>query len=230
MAYFIIRSMQASLPTGSRDEPLVSQHAIEASGIICRPFWHEDDLLEGAAYDEYITANPDFYLAVRQTVLMRLHEASKKLPIGWRFVLKAGYRPASVQRRVFEVALYQARQDHPQWSDEQCLNYARRYVSDPDIMTPPHCTGGAIDIDVVDQHTGSPVDFGCAPNTTAEVAALDAPGLTVTQQANRKILLDAMHSAGFAPLSSEWWHFQYGEQLWADYYQEHAIYGVIDEV
>jgi D-alanyl-D-alanine dipeptidase len=34
---------------------------------------------------------------------------------------------------------------------------------------------------------------------------------------NRRILSDAMQKAGFANYPAEWWHFSYGDRLWAAY-------------
>ena len=32
---------------------------------------------------------------------------------------------------------------------------------------------------------------------------------------NRNLLLDVMSYAGFTQLPTEWWHFSYGDQIWA---------------
>lgn len=46
----------------------------------------------------------------------------------------------------------------------------------------------------------------------------------VTISSNRKLLLDGMHFAGFAPLSTEWWHFSYGDRFWGMYYDHPALF------
>jgi D-alanyl-D-alanine dipeptidase len=43
---------------------------------------------------------------------------------------------------------------------------------------------------------------------------------------NRRLLHNTMTDAGFVNLPSEWWHFDYGDQLWAwANKKDHAIYG-----
>lgn len=221
--------MSDSLPIGSPSEPLVSQDVIKAQGILCRPFWDEDDPLEGVAYDAYLEGHPEFSLSVRQTTLARLLKARQTLPESWQLVLKAGYRPLSVQYKVLGITTQKAAREHPEWSGDRCLDYARNYVSDPSLLMPPHCTGGAIDIDVLDRISGTPIDFGCPPNTDDEIAWLKCDLLTPEQAYNRQLLLEAMTGAGFAPLDTEWWHFQYGEELWAKYFHQTPIYTIVSE-
>ncbi|CAK2155539.1 hypothetical protein VCRA2116O234_510012 [Vibrio crassostreae] len=37
------------------------------------------------------------------------------------------------------------------------------------------------------------------------------------QANNRRLLYNAMIGAGFTNLPSEWWHYDYGNQMWANY-------------
>lgn len=40
-----------------------------------------------------------------------------------------------------------------------------------------------------------------------------------------------MYKEGFANYFEEWWHFSYGDQLWATYrYKRYAIYGSINRI
>jgi D-alanyl-D-alanine dipeptidase len=53
-----------------------------------------------------------------------------------------------------------------------------------------------------------------------------AKGLTEEQIANRKILRTAMEKAGFTYYPGEWWHYCYGDQMWAAYMRKkYAVYG-----
>ena len=210
------------------NESLVWQSELESRGIVCDPFWNHPDPFEGNFYHAYIAVHPEFSLGVRQTVADMLVAAQEKLPADWQLVLRAGYRPLAVQRALFEAFRQDTAKKHPDWSSAAVLEYARTYVSDPASAISPHCTGGAVDVDVRSKSTDTLIDFGTPINTTSPKSHIDAKDLTPEQTANRKILHDAMLSAGFAPLASEWWHFQYGEQLWAAYYkQESPIYGIL---
>lgn len=199
-------------------EELIDQNELEKIGLRCEPFWESANDIEGDCYREHIKKHPDFSLSVRRTVADMLIKAQKSLPQAWKIVLKAGYRPLEVQLELLKVLKKISERSHPEWSEGQHLGYARKYVADPSIVCPPHVTGGAVDIDVYDTASGSFVDMGCRPNTEGELATLHSKMLNPDQYHNRIVLLSAMLRAGFAPLSSEWWHYQYGETYWAEFY------------
>lgn len=46
---------------------------------------------------------------------------------------------------------------------------------------------------------------------------------------NRRLLYNAMIEAGFTNLSSEWWHYDYGDKFWAYFTGNTAMFeGIID--
>ncbi len=47
---------------------------------------------------------------------------------------------------------------------------------------------------------------------------------------NRRILYNLMIDTGFTNLPSEWWHFDYGDKLWAYYTGNEGLYtGIFEE-
>lgn len=199
-------------------EDLVHRITIEAAGILCEPYWEMENDIEGDSYHEYIKHHRDFTLSVRKGVLDRLIKVQSSLPSNWHIILKAGYRPYSVQLDVLKAFIEQARADHPNWSERRLQTHGRTFVADPEIVCPPHVTGGAVDIDIRDRNTHKIIDFGCPPNNDTELAFLHSNLITEAQYTNRIKLLKAMLHAGFAPFASEWWHYQYGETYWAAFY------------
>ena len=90
-----------------------------------------------------------------------------------------------------------------------------------------HQTGGAVDLTLCDSN-GIPLDMGseypikCLEMVTSYV-------LPPIINERRKLLCSMMHNEGFANYPGEWWHFSYGDQLWAAYrYKRYAIYGSIN--
>ncbi|HMS93545.1 MAG TPA: M15 family metallopeptidase [Candidatus Saccharibacteria bacterium] len=199
-------------------ESFVTSADLRTAGFLLEPFWETAGDLEGDAYRNYIDMHPEFELSVRQGVFERLKVVQDILIDDWQLVLKAGYRPPSVQQDLLAVFQEKSMQDHPDWSDDRHLAHARTFVSDPRLLCPPHTTGGAIDIDVRNHRTGELIDFGCPPNTDDERAFLFSDQLINVQMSNRHTLLRAMLAAGFAPNPHEWWHYQYGETYWAAFY------------
>lgn len=211
-------------------EALLSREEIEAAGLRCEPFWESQNDLEGDAYHEYIAQHPSFNLSLRSQAVERLIAAQAALPPEWQLVLKAGYRPMAVQQDLVRRFRASALAQHPTFTAAQAYAHAQLYVSDPTLVAPPHVSGGAVDLDVYYRQTNQPVDLGCPPNTDAPIAWIHSTELTDSQYQHRLTLLRVMLAAGFAPLATEWWHFQYGEQRWAHFYgYSHAPYGLLLE-
>ena len=87
-----------------------------------------------------------------------------------------------------------------------------KYVADPKNGS-MHNYGIAVDITIVDEK-GRELDMGFTPfrKNTLEIywqfiKMKMGSNLSKEQAANRKLLSDTMKSAGFLPLSHEWWHF-----------------------
>ena len=83
---------------------------------------------------------------------------------------------------------------------------------------PPHSTGGAVDVDIVDA-AGQPLDFGMALSdwggVAPELCATQYPGLTDTAARHRQLLVEVMTAAGLVNYPQEYWHFSYDDQYWA---------------
>lgn len=203
----------------------------ESRRLKVEPIWiNQIDDIEGPLYVKYIETHPDYqHIYVRPTISEMLQKAVKELPTRYNLIVRAGHRPIEVQYALLEGVKISYLAKNPQASDEHALEYARTFVSDPSVKLPPHCCGAAVDIDLFDNETRALVDFGCPVNTDSEISFIDTDRITVKQQANRDILHKVMYSVGFAPFQSEWWHFSYGDQVWADYYKQSSpLYGIVE--
>ncbi len=217
----------AGIPSKGSNQDYVG--LTDSDRLLVLPIWdHPIDYIEGPEYQRYIQQNPDYnQLYLRSAVADMLVEASKNLPKQYKLIVRAGHRPVPVQKAVLEGVKQDYLNDNPDSSPDQALEFARTYVSDPDIKLPPHCCGAAVDVDLLDTTTGKLVDFGCPVNTDSPLSFLYSEEINKLQATNRQILLTAMLDAGFASLSSEWWHYSYGDQTWAWFYsQPEAIYSI----
>lgn len=211
----------------------------------------------GAPYGE----KSPYYL--RQTLLERLLQAQDHLQqsySGWRIQIFDAYRPLTVQQYMVDYTFAETVADRvadrvaekgissEQLTDEQRQNiWAQVYQfwavpsSDP-CMPPPHSTGAAVDVTLVNAEglaidMGSPIDEMSPrshPNYFAEASGSHEEGNRAIFHAHRQILKCAMTSAGFRQHPNEWWHFSWGDQLWAwlvnqqaDSMAETARYGAI---
>lgn len=72
-----------------------------------------------------------------------------------------------------------------------------------------HSLGGTVDVTLIDQHSGEPLDMGGAFDFFGEVSHYETTGLSEAQIANRLRLHNAMAAHGFAQYPLEWWHYSY---------------------
>jgi len=86
-------------------------------------------------------------------------------------------------------------------------------------ISPPHSTGAAIDVTLVDEHR-QPINMGSAIDEISPVShpnyfANSNKPLEQKYHANRQLLYRVMRNAGFQQHLNEWWHFSLGDQMWA---------------
>jgi len=176
--------------------------------------------------DHYLDANPHLSM-VRETVAEKIKQALKLLPEGFGFLVVEGFRPIDVQEKIFNYYYNKLATNNPDWSAEKLQLETMQYVAPPDIV-PPHSTGGAFDLTILDD-AGNELDMGGAMNEKPHENEFrnytHAENISDTAKANREQLIDVMSAVGFANYPAEWWHWSYGDRYWA--FQtgaEHALY------
>jgi len=169
---------------------------------------------------------------VRQSVATALCEAQHHLQVphpGWQLQIFDAYRPLAVQQFMVDYTAQELAQqqqlDLAQASDaekqalmEQVSQFWARPSPNPKTP-PPHSTGAAIDLTLVD-NTGQPIDMG---SPIDEVSIRSHPNHFQNQRdsnsqqihQHRLLLRQVMSEAGFEQHPNEWWHFSLGDQLWA---------------
>ena len=106
------------------------------------------------------------------------------------------------------------------------------YPSFDSRCPPPHSTGGALDVCLSDKE-GNLVEMGSTVDQMDETSNPDFYAHKKNEEAiiwdsRRNLLREIMTKFGFAQHPNEWWHFSYGDQLWAwKNKKENAIYGKI---
>ena len=93
-----------------------------------------------------------------------------------------------------------------------------------------HSTGGAVDLTIVGPD-GETLEMGTGFdefNDATWTYAFEPDSGTglVNDEArdNRRLLYNVMTEVGFTNLPSEWWHFDYGDGMWAQLKNGNAIY------
>ena len=86
-----------------------------------------------------------------------------------------------------------------------------------------HTRGCSVDLTLVDMATHQEVDMGTIFDFMAPASWPDSKEVTERQQANRRILRDAMVASGFEPYEFEWWHFAIAPEPYPDTYFDFPI-------
>ena len=87
-----------------------------------------------------------------------------------------------------------------------------------------HSSGGAVDVMLF--YCGKEIDCGDSYLEFTANTPTWSNTLSRSQQRNRFILYNAMTQAGFVNYPLEWWHFCYGDKMYADYkFEKQAFYG-----
>lgn len=181
----------------------------------------------------------DCYTKIRESVFKKLCAAQKMLPNKWCFRLYEGFRSLKVQQMLFEQEYKRVTSRFPN-ADQQKLFYeTTRLISpvfnlDGSKNIPAHNTGGAVDVEIVDQN-GDLVDMGMAAkdwyDVDPDLCLSDSHLINKRVAQNRKILREAMEANDFVNYSTEWWHFSYGDRYWAFHQSlKQAIYGSADDL
>lgn len=172
---------------------------------------------------------------VRETVFDKLKQAQMLLPPGLRFCIYEAYRSLALQEKFFLCRFAETKCHYPAWDYIDLFNETVKLVSpvvnlDSSINIPPHSTGGAIDIYLIDNN-GNPVDMGLHPKDAIEdkdgsFAATYSKIISNDASRYRKVMCDSLSSVGFVNYPTEYWHWGYGDRYWAYHTgAAHAIYG-----
>ena len=147
----------------------------------------------------------------------------------WGLQIFDAYRPLAVQKFMVEYTFQQLLQER-QLSAKNLSTEQRRDImelvmqfwampSDRPETPPPHSTGAAIDLTLVDS-SGTPVAMGSAIDEVSPrsfpnyYSRSDHPQAELFDH-HRQLLNHVMTAAGFRRHPQEWWHFSLGDQLWA---------------
>ncbi len=186
--------------------------------------------VRSAYFDAQISGSlPDVWL--RSVLVDRLQIALSLLPEHLGLLVLDGWRPFEVQTALRESIGQAMREDNPTLSAAEHERLLNQFVAQPrtQLDSPsPHLTGGSVDLTLFDVRTGEVLDMGTAfdsPAPESWTAAFENIAGFDSVKENRRHLYFAMIGAGFTNLPTEWWHFDFGNQLWAHYANmPHAIF------
>jgi len=217
-------------------------------------FENSESLISIEKYFKFVEPHPYYKLgapykdknkiwSLRESVVNKLINANKLLKTinkNYSLIIYDAWRPIEVQSFMFNLALeneFNLRglinaeekiNNHPEVSKK-----VERFWAYPDAnkkCPPPHSTGAAVDLTIIDQ-SGDLIDMGCEID---DIGCKAVPDFYINSSSKegliwntrRNLLKNVMRNSGFSQHPNEWWHFSYGDQLWAwQNNYDKAIYG-----
>ncbi|MDJ0556970.1 MAG: M15 family metallopeptidase [Microcoleaceae cyanobacterium MO_207.B10] len=185
----------------------------------------------GAPYHLSQAKSPYF---LRQKVLDSLILAQTNLQQnypGWHIQIFDAYRPIYVQQFMVDYTFAQAVKaegltlDSPSLTEtkrQEILELVYQFWAAPSLdpaTPPPHSTGAAVDITLVDAsgktvNMGSPIDE-LSPRSYPNYFSDRPDAEDQKYHQHRQLLAEVMLSVEFQQHPQEWWHFSLGDQMWA---------------
>lgn len=169
------------------------------------------DEADGVYFNEALASDR----LIRAEVYERILRARAYLPTDVTFMIYEAYRPVSRQRELWNAVFKRLQGEYPNDGVEIIRERAKEWVSDPDGVGSGHLFAAAVDITLCDADHATPLDMGCEVQEFGDKTATWCSGLTAGQKANRLILLNALAQEGVLNYPPEWWHFSYGDRIWA---------------
>lgn len=167
----------------AQESPLINIESLGGEYAYDVKYATEDNFLKAAVYDcSQCLLLPE----IAKAIAAANHDFCE---LGYKILFYDCYRPLSVQKKMWAI--------YPNPS----------YVGNPYKSGSIHNRGAAIDMSIVTLD-GKPLDMGSDYDHFGKEAHIDHPH-SEEVQVNRKILWDVMKANGFAPIRTEWWHFNY---------------------
>ncbi len=189
---------------------------------------------------------------LRKTAAVKLESVNKRLAcLGLELFVFDAYRPVSCQKQLWDYSISEARRMLAKSANEEDLvEYAGKFCSNPGLFKksdwktwPTHLTGGAVDLTIRRKSSGELLYMGSIFDDNSELSfsaffekknsdknqKLSSSEICAMQ--NRRLLYWLMTEEGFANYPNEWWHFDFGNQMWVQNsrnpLEKKAAYGAI---
>lgn len=166
---------------------------------------------------------------LRESVYKKIKEAQKFLPAGYFFKIYSAFRSMELQQRLWQQNYNQTKKDNPDLPEAEITRLTKSVCADPRAGFGGHQTGGAVDVSLCDAD-GVDFNMGTAYGEVSKKTITKSKNLTEEESKNRHILIQAMQKVGFVNYPGEWWHYCYGDRMWAAYSnKKQCVYGLTEK-
>jgi len=234
---------------GRSDDPLVdiATYGIAGQSYYSRPNGATKTAIPGLPKTIYVRRGIALKLAAINKALQNSPEVEKLFGKPVELYVEEGLRARTTQQELYEIVFPGLiRAQFPKLTEVEVLERRDQLIAKPSTAkTPaPHATGAAIDVAlryrqpildfVLDVNVPMTEESSTGPEVSPDYFEIHLPK-TVEQkmlQRNRRAFYWIMRGAlldeesGFEVNPTEWWHWSYGDQMWAALTKApHAFYG-----
>lgn len=195
-----VESPISEYETSMINQGLINLKSLDSTLIIDLKYSTEDNFFGQDVYGTFANA---YLQKDPANALIIANENLKQTNPNLRLVIYDATRPHRIQQILWEKL------------DSIPPKRRKDFVADPEEGS-IHNYGCAIDLSVFDLAQNQALDMGTKYDFFGDLAyprleekLLSEGKLTKEQVENRKILRNAMEKAGYQPISSEWWHFNF---------------------
>lgn len=149
---------------------------------------------------------------------------------GFTVKLYDAYRTFEEQKKSWEERLKQTREEFPEYTEDEVRAATSLRVANVENIdnVGGHQTGSAIDITLMKD--GIELDMGTKYEEYNRKTITKNKIITKEQKMNRKYLKSKLEKLGFSNFPAEWWHYSYGDRMWAAYKGKRTCkYGYIEK-
>jgi D-alanyl-D-alanine dipeptidase len=173
----------------------------------------------------------DYRYLIREEIVEKVGRISKLLDNeGLKLIIRSVWRSFEHQKMIWDNKVNYLLRIHPEKSIEEIHELVAHFIAPSHKSM--HSTGGTVDALIYDLEQDTVMDFGT--NKGLEIDLNDKcfpyhPEISATAKANRKLLINLFEKEDFICDMKEYWHFDYGNAIWAARSgSKHAFYGVVE--
>ena len=172
----------------------------------------------------------DYEYLVRAEVVEKVGRISRLLDEEDKvLIIRSAWRSFEHQQLLWEYYVEMIRKEQPDKSIREVREIVSGFIAAREKSM--HATGGAVDALIYDLENDCIMDFGTNDGYKIEHNSECYPyhpGITPRARENRKLLIDLFVNEEFVCDLKEYWHFDYGNVVWAiETGKQHAVYGVV---
>lgn len=159
----------------------------------------------------------DYKYLVRAAVHDKIGRISRLLSdMDKRLIIRSAWRSFDHQQLLWDRNLEVARKQNPEKSPDEIERITLEFTASRENSM--HATGGAVDALIYDPENDCVLDFGTNNGFKIDLNRKCFPlhpGISSEAKKNRKLLMDLFENEDFVCDLTEYWHFDYGNVVWA---------------